>query len=385
MLSLLRLPLWRVRRSYGLPTPLRPSTSINSRNSVSFRGSSCLKSTFNSPSLGSSNQRPYSSGSSPPNLADLHPRNWHPRLRLAGILFSGGAIFYIANLEQVPMTGRWRFMIVSPETERDMAADVYQDIVKQWEGQILPANHPLTRHVRGIVNRLLEGSQLGRLKDEAGPGTPGDTWYDEPKGEMHEAGELGTTLQREWNLVLVADDEMVNAVASNGTIVVFTGIMPVCKSDDGLAAVLGHEIAHVVARHSSERISSVAVFHVVAFLIDFISSLDIGSIVTRLALDLPNSRTQELEADRIGLSITAKACYNPQAAPEVQRRLDRLEKSKIRLDILSTHPLSQKRARILEALLPEAYALRAKSPACAGMEEQFNAFEDTASSFAPEV
>jgi Zn-dependent protease with chaperone function len=133
--------------------------------------------------------------------------------------------------------------------------------------------------------------------------------------------------------------------------VVFTGIIPVARDEDGLAAILGHglcfwfcltpleakprtEIAHVVARHTSERYSSMKVLIAFATLLEVLG-LDVGvaKFLTTYLLELPNSRTQELEgsqvdrllvykflipclADVIGLRLSAKACYNPEAAPE---------------------------------------------------------------------
>lgn len=123
-----------------------------------------------------------------------------------------------------------------------------------------------------------------------------------------------------------------------GNVVVFTGILPICRDEDGLAAVLGHgsfhflslpfphvyslpvahaEIGHVVARHNSERYSSMKVLLALSYLLDA-AGLDFGvaRLLTTFLLDLPNSRTQEREADAIGLRLSAKACFRPDAAPE---------------------------------------------------------------------
>ena len=149
---------------------------------------------------------------------------------------------------------------------------------------------------------------------------------------------LGISFQTDWTTAI-------------GNIVVFTGIIPVAKDEDGLAAILGHglssglmwlsltlirgtEIAHVVARHNAERYSSMKVLLGFATLLEVLG-LDIGiaRLLTTFLLDLPNSRKQELEgsqvfevvawkflttcsADVIGLRLSAKACYSPEAAAE---------------------------------------------------------------------
>jgi len=180
--------------------------------------------------------------------------------------------------------------------------------------------------------------------------------------------------------MVVDDPKVVNAMASFGNIVVFTGIIPVAKDEDGLAAILGHEIAHVVARHNAERYSSMKVLLAFATLLEVLG-LDVGiaRLFTTFLLDLPNSRKQELEADVIGLRLSAKACYDPDAAPLMFTRMGQLEKAqgkRLNVDFLYTHPTSENRVKMLQALLPEAYSIQANSPMCVGMQEQLDSFQD---------
>lgn len=126
----------------------------------------------------------------------------------------------------------------------------------------------------------------------------------------------------------------------------FTGILPIARTEDGLAAILGHEIAHNVARHSAEAMSQNLVF--IAPLRFLLIALDysgytmgfarvLGDMMMGLGVVRPASRKQESEADYIGLMIMAKACYNPEAAVGVWDRMEKAEKSKIP-EWLSTHP-----------------------------------------------
>ena len=166
----------------------------------------------------------------------------------------------IDSLEQVPMIGRWRFIDVTPQEEHKLEMQTYQELINEFEGKILHPSHPVSLYVQKVVNRLLEASDLGRLKDENELGTPGDTWNNySTLGEMHPAGGMNTPRPQTWKL-LVVNDSTINAMASYGihsrfsstlmedspnyilvgTIVVFVGILPFCGGEDGLAAVVGH-------------------------------------------------------------------------------------------------------------------------------------------------
>jgi len=302
-----------------------------------------------------------------------------PQIRGIAIAVSLGVLFYVYNLERTPITGRWRFMVISPEFEKKLADLTYNQILSQYQDSIVPPNHPLVLEIRQIVSRLLEASDLGRLKDDVFGEVVMPTktsWYDEPMAETGK-GPFGDPLPKEWRLLVVSSSE-VNAFASYDTIVVFTGILPVCPTEDTLAGVIGHEIAHVVARHSSESLSSYLLLEVVAVVVDaLIGTLGLTRSVSQLVLELPNSRIKELEADRIGVLITARACFDPAGAATVQRRLGELEKRMGHEypSFLRTHPRSGERIQYIESRLPEAYAIRAESPVCAGMEANISRFD----------
>lgn len=109
--------------------------------------------------------------------------------------------------------------------------------------------------------------------------------------------------------------------------------------------------------------------------------LDVGlaRLLTTFLLDLPNSRKQELEADVIGLRLSAKACYDPEASPEMFKRMGQLEKAqgkRLNVDFLYTHPTSENRVKMLQALIPEAHSIQANSSMCIGMQEQLGSFQD---------
>ncbi|CDO76585.1 hypothetical protein BN946_scf184950.g11 [Trametes cinnabarina] len=298
-------------------------------------------------------------------------RQWDTSTKvMAGLgIFAIG--YYLSHLEQVPETGRWRFMDISPKYEAALAQTAHQELLREFKGKVLPPNHPVARHIRRVVTRILEANGLGtldapdvhkRLMPLDGFVSPSDIERIPP--------EVGG---KEWHLFVVNDDRIVNAMASFGDIVVFTGILPVAKDENGLAAVLGH-----VARHAAERYSSMKVFIFLAAILDVIG-IPFSGMLARLLYDLPNSRTQELEADKIGLRLTSRACYDPEAVPEMFNRLGRLEQamSGRHIDFLTTHPASEKRAKALREMLPEAYAVQAASPMCGSTADHMAKFRDT--------
>ncbi|KAH8986768.1 peptidase family M48-domain-containing protein [Lactarius hatsudake] len=302
----------------------------------------------------------------------------------------GSVVYYLLHLEQVPETGRWRFMDVSPKFEAALWEASYDELSQQYRAKLLPPSHVVTQHVHRVVSRILEANNLGTLRGDQRVPTPPrsmlqpvfgagngeseegvpDLW--DPDSTGHGAAQGSG---KQWNLLVVNDKKVVNAMAAPGTVVVFTGILPVAKDEQGLAAILGHEIGHVVARHSAERYSYSKIFIAMAWLADIIGlPSGVGGLATTLLMDLPHSRKQEYEADKIGLKLSAKACFNPTAAPEMFKRLGALEKSGggMNVSFLNTHPASEERVRQLEALLPEAFSVQAS--ACGGVSDYMGAF-----------
>ncbi|KAI0260574.1 peptidase family M48-domain-containing protein [Gloeopeniophorella convolvens] len=301
------------------------------------------------------------------------------------------ALIPSASIEQVPETGRWRFMDVSVEYEAALWESSYTSLSEEYRGKILPPSHIVTQHVHRIVSRILEANNLGTLRGSPRPPVPSrevahqsssgfggdggqenapDLWDPDAAGHGASPG----TGQKEWNLLVVNDKNTVNAMAAPGTIVVFTGILPVAKDEQGLAAILSHEVGHVVARHSAESYSYMKLLIFAAYLAEVVGFSGMGDLLATLLLQLPHSRKQEYEADQIGLRLSAKACFDPTAAPEMFTRLGALEKGAggWTPTFLRTHPLSEARVKRLQGLLPDAFALQAS--ACGGTADFLGAF-----------
>jgi predicted Zn-dependent protease len=168
--------------------------------------------------------------------------------------------------------------------------------------------------------------------------------------------------QWEYNLV---DDKNVNAwCMPGGKIVVYTGLLPVTQNEAALGVVMGHEIAHALARHGNERISQGLVQQLggVALTVAlsnkpaetqnlFLTAYGVGTTVGAL---LPFSRKQELEADKLGLIYAAMAGYNPQEAIPLWQRMEKLGNGQKPPEFLSTHPSEERRIERLAAYMDEA-------------------------------
>lgn len=266
-------------------------------------------------------------------------------------------------------------MDVSPEMKTRLEETARKELMEEFGAKTLPPNHALTRHVHRIVSRILEANHLGTLKTST---PPSKTWFGDPF-QSHADDPIASPNARQWELMVVKDDKIVNAMASFGTVIVFTGILPMAKDEEGLAAILGHEIGHAVAQHSLERYSSTKILLALTTLVSIIG-LDFGlsRALSTLVFDLPNSRKQELEADAIGMRLAAQACYDPRAAPEVFTRMEQIDKANrgLNVNFLHTHPTFETRVERLNKLLPDAYAIRDGNPDCVNLREQVSGFRD---------
>lgn len=171
----------------------------------------------------------------------------------------------------------------------------------------------------------------------------------------------------EFNLV---DDKTVNAwCLPGGKVVFYTGILPICANEDGIAAVMGHEVAHAFAKHGQERMSTGQLQQLGGTAVAlgtrnsknaqvFNMAYGLGS---QVGVMLPFSRSHETEADKLGLVFMLMAGYNGKEAAQVWVRMSQLSKGKkAPSEFMSTHPSNQTRVQTLTAFLPEAKRLAVK-------------------------
>ena len=235
----------------------------------------------------------------------------------------------VVACETVPYTGRTQIMLLPETAEWQMGLDSYQQILQKARLSRDPAQ---TEQVRRVGLRIAQATGRSDYR-----------W--------------------EFNVI---DDKQANAFClPGGKVAVYTGILPITRDDAGLAAVLGHEAAHAIARHGGERVSQTLLVQtgLVATqaalarrdprTVQTVTAL-LGAGVT-VGLLLPWSRGQESEADRLGLIYMARAGYHPSAARDLWVRMAGAARGRARPpEFLSTHPAEATRIRQIEAWMPEA-------------------------------
>jgi predicted Zn-dependent protease len=191
---------------------------------------------------------------------------------------------------------------------------------------------------------------------------------------------LGQEVVGDWEVV-VFEDPQVNAFAlPGGKIGVYTGILQVANNQDQLAAIIGHEMSHVLAHHANERVSAGTLANIGLVVLGLASNRDQGMQLAVAALGLgvqygilmPYSRSHETEADLLGLDIMAKAGFNPEEAPKLWEKMKQNKKEKDKVpEWMSTHPSDDTRIQQLQDRTQEAKWLmktahqQHKKPNCA--------------------
>jgi predicted Zn-dependent protease len=243
------------------------------------------------------------------------------------------------SCQQNAITGR-RGLNLLPETEMiGMSLTEYNKFLS--EHPALPASDSRVVMVRGIGSRIQQAVEK----------------YYAEKG-------LGSQLQGyKWEFNVV-EDPTVNAwCMPGGKVVVYTGILPVTQDEASLAIVMGHEIAHAVAKHGNERMSQgmITQFGATALsvatqqkpaLTQAIFQQSYG-MASQLGI-LKYSRTHETEADKMGLVFAAMAGYDPEVAVGFWQRMAKLGGSQKPIELLSTHPSDETRINTLKSFMPEA-------------------------------
>lgn len=261
----------------------------------------------------------------------------YPRLIIVAVILGSAGIYYVCHLEQVPSTGRWRFIDVGPMEEWKMGQEAYQSVLQQYSGRIFPSWSSQHAQVNRVAKRIIQACR--DLDTHRAQGAPPSQWTVHVVNDLHQKNAF---------------------VLPGGHIFVFTGILRVCESDAGLATVLAHEVAHQIARHSAEKMAGSKVLMAGAFVLDMLG-LDIGlsRIMLNLMLSLPNSRRIESEADELGLRIMSQACYDPRQAIQFWQRMNAdgahsgplADSAK---QLLSTHPVNSQRISNIQQWLPNA-------------------------------
>jgi predicted Zn-dependent protease len=247
--------------------------------------------------------------------------------------------FCAAACKTVAVTGRKQLNLVPNGMIQSMAFSQYDSVVKI--SRTLPSYNAQAQMVTQVGQRIQRAVETYMLQNNISKELKGFKW--------------------EYNVI---DENIVNAwCMPGGKVVVYTGLLPITQNETALAVVMGHEIAHAIARHGNERMSQGLLVGLGGLVLEealkekkqetqalFLGLYMIGS---NLAYALPNSRMQESEADKLGLIFMSMAGYDPSEAIPFWQRMSQVNKGAKTPEFLSTHPSDETRIKKLTALIPE--------------------------------
>jgi len=248
------------------------------------------------------------------------------------------AALLMTGCTTVPVTGRRQFNVMPEGQEMQLGLTEFEKMKKDV---------PISKDPRlnAMVQRVGE-----RVAKAAGPDMP----------------------NAQWEFVVFESKEANAFCLPGGKVGIYTGILPITKDDAGLATVMGHEVAHAVARHGGERISTALGIQALGLGVatasrnsKYAALINQGyGMGSQLAVALPHSRMNESEADEIGLQYMARAGYNPAAAVEFWQRFGDYNRAKggDTVWFLRTHPTDQQRVENLRRLLPKAQSVYRPQP-----------------------
>lgn len=249
------------------------------------------------------------------------------------------AVTGITACKTVPVTGRKQLNLIPNAMIQAMAFSQYDSVVKisptlsQYDERAQMVTRVGTRIQKAVQTYMQQNNMSKDIKN----------------------------FKWEFNTI---NENIINAwCMPGGKVVVYTGLLPVTQNETALAVVMGHEIAHAIARHGNERMSEGLLINLGGMVLEealkekkqetqtlFLALYMIGS---NLALALPNSRMQENEADKLGLIFMSMAGYNPEEAIPFWQRMAASNTGNKLPQFLSTHPSDETRIKKLSALIPE--------------------------------
>ena len=246
----------------------------------------------------------------------------------------------LSSCTTAPITDRKQLKIVSEAKLNAQAAAIYEKIKEK-------------ERMSDDTKTLNEIKEIGRKMENS------------ISEYFYRAGLEDPTLNFEWEYILIDRKKVRNAwCMPGGKIAVYTGILEATKNTDGLAAVMGHEIAHAVAKHSVERASRATLVNTSAQLIDIFSGgklsqvnrttgMNTVGLITQIGLLNPFNRKQESEADYLGMIFSSLSGYDIRETVKIWERMKELNKGKEPPEFMSTHPSSDNRIRDLNEKMNE--------------------------------
>jgi metalloendopeptidase OMA1, mitochondrial len=231
----------------------------------------------------------------------------------------------------VPISGRQQLLLVSESEEIALGNQAYQQVLTKDKSKL-----STDLQINNMVNTI--GRRIAAVANKP---------------------------DYSWQFTVIKDDKTANAFClPGGKVAVYTGILPYTKNENGLAFVIAHEVSHAIARHGGERMSHQLLVQLGEQGLNLaiankspaaVQAIDQGyGLASQVGVLLPFSRTQEYEADQIGLILMAEAGYDPREAPTFFENMLNQSNKQAPPEFLSTHPADQARIQRLKQLMPEA-------------------------------
>tara|TARA_B110000305_G_scaffold177657_1_gene196736 strand:+ start:784 stop:1611 length:828 start_codon:yes stop_codon:yes gene_type:complete len=241
----------------------------------------------------------------------------------------------INGCSTAPITDRRQFKIIPESKLNAQAAQIYEKVKEKEK-------------MSDDIKSLNEIKDIGKRMEES------------ISEYFYRAGIDDPTTNFDWEYILIDNDKVKNAwCMPGGKIAIYTGILDVTKNTNGLASVMGHEIAHAVAKHSVERASRGALLQTGTSLIDIFTGGKLGQInratgmntvglLSQIGIMNPFSRTQETEADYLGMIFASLSGFDIRETKKLWERMKEANKGKEPPQFMSTHPSSSKRIKNLK-------------------------------------
>lgn len=248
-------------------------------------------------------------------------------------------ILHLGGCATAPITGRKQLILIPDNELLSMSAQQYDGFLRENKLSTNGADMKLVKRVGGRIRSAVEK-------------------YFRDQGK---AGELNGYA---WEFNVVESDELNAWCMPGGKVVFYSGILPVCENEAGVAVVMGHEVAHAVAKHGAERMTEGLLAQMGGVALStavknkpeetqqlWMTAFGLGA---QFGVLLPHSRTQESEADHLGLIFMAMAGYDPGAAVSFWQRMSAKSGGQKPPEFMSTHPSDESRISEIRRLLPEA-------------------------------
>ncbi len=273
------------------------------------------------------------------------------------VLFAGYAAWqWFGNAEVDPYTGETAHYGASADEEVQLGVQAFQQVLgdARAQGALVPADAQVSQQVRGIAQRLVSRVPEVATDLAAANGQQVPTSYQDFK----------------WDVAVIQSDEANAFCLPGGKMAVYTGLIPVAENENAMAVVMGHEIAHALLRHGSQRMAQQKLVQMgqmaAGMAVGGMDPQQQQAVMAALGagaqygLILPYGRGHETQADQVGLMLAAAACFDPNEAIPLWQRMGRLGGGQRPPEFASTHPDPDNRIATLQALMPQAEAFRQK-------------------------